>query len=137
MVLQHRVLILKTECLYLPALFPVSVLSALSNIENGNPYSILFAVGKNVPDIAFSLGRGQATSDTFQESKFKTTKPIGLAPGEDVENVNWLSILLAYFGCRFQAVGLKTVGLQLFFFCFHALLPFITTCRCVLHPPAV
>lgn len=86
--------------------------SALSNVENGNPYSTLFAIGKNVPDIGFfSLGRGQATSEEFRENKFKTTKPIALTPREDAENANWLSSLHACFGHRFQAVGLKTVVL--------------------------
>lgn len=88
--------------------------SALSNVENGNPYSTLFAIGKNVPDIVFSLGRGQATSEKFQENKFKATKPVGLTPREDAENANWVSNLHACFGHRFQAVGLKTVVLQLF-----------------------
>ena len=88
--------------------------SALSNVENGNRYSALFTIGKNVPDAVFSLGRGQATSEKLQENKFKTTKPIGLTPREDAENANWLSSLHACFGHRFQAVGLKAVVLQLF-----------------------
>lgn len=62
----------------------------------------------------FSLGRGQATSEKFQENTFKTTRPIGLTPREDAENADWLSRLHACFRHRFQSAGLKMVVLQLF-----------------------
>lgn len=102
------------------------------NAENGNPYSTLFAIGKKMYQMLlvfgfvggffglcfffffFNLGRGQATSEKFQENTFKTTRPIGLTPREDAENADWLSRLHACFRHRFQSAGLKMVVLQLF-----------------------
>lgn len=45
--------------------------SALGNVDNGNPYSTLFAIGKNVPDVVFPWGEVKLLLKSFRKMSLK------------------------------------------------------------------